>query len=252
MIRVSILSTILSICLPCLAGDNCDILTQHLRNIHNRVHDTNSIECDISYIYTQQPGLLDAETRREGKLYYQKDKKGEVLLIAFDTVSYDGSDPQPEKLVYRFDGIWLVRMDRKLKKIDYYQQAPAQNPLDVFRFISHNFPIVGFADIDFIREQFDLALKKEPEKDSNYFIIQMLTKKDSAYRDDYLSIDLYADKCLALPVRFVAEAANEDLYDIRLEDVKLNKKLKNAVFLIEKPDNFIENRHRLKENGKVK
>jgi len=221
------------------AGRIDDILTR----LQAQTSRLKSYQAEIHYLFIQDPELLDSRTLRKGTLYYKKDESGSKLRISFNTLKQD--DGADEKYIehFIFDGVWLTKIDFQLEKVDFYQQAPEDKPIDVFEFISHRFPLLGFTNTQLLREQFDIILVAlRGPKSSNDIGLSLRPKENSPYKNDYAHISFYLDIATFLPARIAAKSTEGDIYDIQLLDIKVNKKIKNAVFRLETPEHFSQNR----------
>ena len=220
-----------------------DILSQLTKQTSN----LKSYQAKIEYLFIQDPDLLDSKTLRKGRLYYKKDQAGSKLRVDFNTLKQDDADEEKHIEQFIFDGVWLTRIDYQFEKVDFYQQAEEDKPIDVFEFISHRFPMVGFTKTGHLRKQFEIAIiPQKQSKSSNRMGLRLNTKKDSIYRDDYTTIDFWIDNESLLPAKLVATSIEGDIYDIQLLDTKVNKKIKNTVFKVETPEHFSKNREPLK------
>lgn len=227
-------------------------LGQLLDKINAAAKNLKSCQAAMEYLFIQEPELLDSRTLRKGTLYYQKTDKGSVVRINLDTVKQDDGQEQPKKENYLFDGVWLTKIDYTLRQIDQYQQVPADKPADVFEYISHNFPIVGFTGTEILEKEFEISLvpAKEDEKDQKHLLLKV--RPNSVYKDDYKQIDLWIDGKLFLPIRMVSLSVQGDIYDLRLSKPELNKTLSEKTFTIDAPDDFSKSVKTLeqKTNGK--
>jgi len=227
-------------------------LGQLLEKINTAAKNLKSCQAAVDYLFIQEPELLDSRTLRKGMLYYQKNDKGSNLRLNFDTVKQDDGDLQAKKEHYLFDGVWLTKIDYTLRQIDQYQQSPADKPADVFEYISHNFPIVGFTGTATLQKQFVISLipPKNDEKGQEHLLLKV--KPDSVYKDDYAQIDLWIDSKLNLPVRMLSLSTQGDIYDLRLSKPELNKSLPEKTFAIDAPSDFSKSVKILeqKETGK--
>ncbi len=226
-----------------------DEIDNILLRLRGQTGQLKTYQAEIHYLFIQDPEYLDSQTLRKGQLYYKLDKSGSRLRVRFETLKQD--DGQDEKYVedFIFDGVWLTRIDYQLEKVDFYQQAPEGKPIDVFEFISHRFPLIGFTKTEHLRRQFHITLVPQKEPKSNAPIgLRLIPKKDSAYKDDYKSINFWIDKKTFLPAKLGATSTEGDIFDIELLDIKVNKKIKNAVFKLETPKHFSQNRAPLKKN----
>jgi len=227
-----------------------DPLEQLLGKMHEATRNLNSCQTNLSYLLIQDPDLLDSRTLRNGMLYYQKQKERSQLRIRFDDVKQDDFEPEKHRQEYLFDGVWLTRIDFKLKQIDRYQQAPKDKPIDVFELINNNFPLVGFSNIEHLKRDFDIGAPEEADKkDLPEDTVRLLlkTKKGSRHEKEYKKIDIWVSTKNYMPLRIVAYSVQGDIHDIKFTEFNLNKKLKNAVFTIETPADFSKNEEPLKK-----
>ena len=226
-----------------------DDLKQILKHLTEQTDKLKTYQAKINYLFIQDPELIDSKTIRTGRLYYKKDKAGSKIRVNFETLKQDEADVEKYREHYIFDGVWLTKIDYQLEKVDFYQQAPEDKPVDVFTRISQNFPLIGFSNTEDMEKQFDISLVSTSADDdpNEAIVLQLKVKKDSDYKDDYKVIDFWLDKTAFLPVHVVAVSPEDDIYDIVLLDSAINKKLENSVFKIETPAHFDKNRHPLKQ-----
>lgn len=220
-----------------------------LEKLNNATGKLTSLEAKIEYLFIQDPEMLDSRTLQKGDIYYARDDDGSRLRVNFKTRQQDDDKQQAYREEFIFDGVWLTRIDYKLEKIDYYQRAPADEPLDVFEFISHNFPMVGFTNTEKLGKDFDIELIDDnTSKYKDLTQLHLDVKKGSIYEKDYKDIDFWIDKEAFLPIRMTARSTEDDVHDINFLEIKINKKLKNSVFNVETPKHFSENRVSLKKD----
>ena len=219
-----------------------------LKKLHEQSEKLKTYQARISYLVIQLPGVIDSHSLRKGRIYYLKDKKGSNLRIDLLTLKQDEDDPIREKKQFFFDGVWFTEIDHPFKRVESWQQARPNKPKDVFEFISQYFPIVGFSKIQDLPKNFDISMVKPLPGDSKKLIhLRLIVKKDSIYKDSYKAVDFWIDKKTFLPVRTLAKSTEEDIYDIRFADIKVNKKLKKSVFKVETPQHFSKNVNPLKQ-----
>ncbi|MEN8127690.1 MAG: hypothetical protein ABFR90_07775 [Planctomycetota bacterium] len=233
---------------PCKA----DELNVVLSKMKKATEQLRSCQAALSHLFIQDPELLDSRTLKNGVLYYLKDKDRSRLRIRFDDIRQDDFDPVKQREEYLFDGVWMTRIDYKLKQIDQYQKAPEDSPIDVFEFISYNFPLVGFSGIDELEKDFEVSFAAQKAADPNTTIQLLLkTLKDSKYSEEFSKIDFWVNNDTFLPLRIRAYTTQGDIHDIRFLDAKINKNLENSVFTIETPAGFSKNREALKKTESV-
>ncbi|MHC4721376.1 MAG: hypothetical protein ACYS6I_01570, partial [Planctomycetota bacterium] len=129
-----------------------------LSHLNQSATQLKTYQAEIQYLFIQDPEFLDSKTLRKGRIYYKLAESGSKLRVSFDTLKQD--DGADEKYVehFLFDGVWLTRIDYQLEKVDFYQQTPEGRPIDVFEFISHRCPLVGFMKTKHLRQHFHITL----------------------------------------------------------------------------------------------
>ena len=218
-----------------------------LSKMHNATKQLKSCQAKLSYLFIQDPDLMDSRTLRNGVLYYQKEGDRSQLRIRFDDIKQEDFDPEIRRQEYLFDGVWLTRIDFKLKQTDLYQKAPEDNPIDVFELISYNFPLIGFSNIDLLRKDFDICLPENPDESKKSIQLLLTVKKGSKYEKEYEKINFRVAGDTYMPKQIVAYSSQGDIHDIEFDELEINKKLKKAVFTIETPSDFRKNIERLEE-----
>jgi len=221
-----------------------DDILKHLQKQTNRL---TSYEAKIEYLVIQEPELLDSRILRKGRLYYQKERDASRVRVNFETLKQDDGDEEKHIEQFIFDGVWLTKIDYLLEQADSYQRFPEDKPVDVFEYISHNFPMVGFTKTENLRKDFEVKLIDQPSDPNTPIHLHLQVKKDSSYKNDYTAIDFWIDGRSFFPVRIEAISTEGDIYDIKLLDAKVNKNLKITVFKVAIPKHFSENRQPLKQ-----
>jgi outer membrane lipoprotein-sorting protein len=232
----------------CKSGQIAEILSK----MHNATMELKSCQAKLSYLFIQDPDLFESKTLQNGMLYYQKNDDRSQLRIRFDDIKQEDFDPEKRREEFLFDGVWLTRINFKLKQIDRMQKAQKNDPIGVFELISHNFPLVGFSNIEQLSKDFDIRLPEKPNESDNSIALLLSVKKGSKYENEYKKIDFRADAKTYMPQQIVAYSSQGDIYDIKFTELKINKKLKKAVFTIETPSDFRENTERLEEKPAAK
>ena len=211
-----------------------------LERMRKAVRELKSYQAKIKHT-VRQP-LLDSTTVRKGSLYYKKDATGSKLRLDFDTLRQDDGREQPQKEQVFFDGVWLIRIDYQLKRVEYRQLAEPNKPLEPLDLATDYLPIVGFADIEELKSGFDIRLIDNNSDKSNKVIhLQLKPRSNSRYKDDYSRVDLWLDKLLFLPVKIVAVSNQDQIQELEFSSRSINKKLNNSLFRVEIPDGFSKN-----------
>jgi outer membrane lipoprotein-sorting protein len=206
-----------------------------LARLDQKSREIKTYETKIVYQFKQP--LLESESLREGMLYYINDEKGSKLRINFTSLRQDDAVVPNYREEYLFDGVHLTRVDYKLKNVEYRQLTDANKPLNAFELASDYLPIVGFARVDRLKDDFEISHSAARENDE----LLLTAKPQSRYKSDYAHIRFWIDKQLSLPVRMEATSPQEDISVIRLGDAKMNKELPKDIFTIDVPANFDKN-----------
>ncbi len=212
-----------------------------LDDLQSRAASLDSYQCKLDYV-VRQP-ILESQSRRKGILYYARFEDRSYLRIDFNTLQYDEEKEQKYREQYLFDGVWLTYISYEARSVQRQQMAEPNQPVDAFALVSRRVPILGFARIDELRDQFDIELVDPNEgAPSPLWHLRMKVKPDSIYKDDYVSIDFWIDKKQKLPTRVVAVTTEQDIHEIALLDPRINKDLRRSLFDIDIPADFsVEN-----------
>ncbi len=219
-----------------------------LEKMHQKTSSLNTFQADVSYLFIQDPDLLDSQRLQKGKLYYKKQKNKSNIRINFNTLRIDEEDEENHKEQIIFDGVWLTKVDYQNETVSSWQQAEKDKPINAFEFVSKNFPMAGFTKTQDLRKHFDIKLAENSDNDPNNQIhLHLTVKKGSKYKDQYKKMDLWVGKKSFMPTRMLTLSIEGDIYDIRLLKPQVNKNIKNSVFMVETPKHFSQNREPLKK-----
>jgi outer membrane lipoprotein-sorting protein len=206
-----------------------------LTRLDRKSREIKTYEAKIVYLI-QQP-VLESEILREGMLYYANDEKGSMLRINFTSSRQDNELEPNSREEYLFDSVNLMRVNYKLKNVEYRQLTDANRPLNAFDLASQYLPIVGFTKADKLKDDFEISYCATKEYDE----LLLKTKPQSHYKNDYVHIRFWIDKSLSLPARVEATSPQEDISVIRFGEAKVNKGLPTDIFKIEVPSDFDKN-----------
>jgi len=265
-------------------ADSVDTILERLKE---KTAELKSYQCGIEYRFSQP--ILESETLRKGILYYQRTGGRSALRINFQTLKQDDGDEEEYIEQYIFDGVWLTHIDYQIRQVRRYQQAEPNKPAEAFDLVRENFPLIGFNRTEDLRKEFEISLvdsalrqdsvqasspqveqkpsvipaqagiqdfvqlhlKVKPDSTLRQDSVQASSPQaDSIYKDDYTAIDFWIDKKLYLPVKIVATSTEEDIYEIRLLDAKVNEKINANVFEVKIPKGFGEEIIPLKKKDK--
>ncbi len=212
-------------------------LDKALKNLEDKAAALKSYQVNMDYVFKQP--LLESQQRRTGVLYYAKFDKESFLRIDFNTLQQDEEKQQTYQQQYIFDGVWLLEVDYQLKTATRRQLAEPNQPLDSFSLASKHVPVLGFSKVEDLRKQFEISLVTEPQADAAApQHLHLKVKPDSVYKDDYVTIDFWIDRQIGLPMRVEAVTPEEDVYQIKLTDPKVNAPLDRKLFAADIPRSF--------------
>ena len=194
-------------------------------------------ECKLDYVFKQP--LLESQTRRRGTLAYAKFDKRSYLRIDFNTLQYDEEPEQTHKEQFLFDGVWGTYIDYQSHSVQRQQIAEPNAPVDAFALVSRRVPVLGFSKIEDLQKQFEIERAPDStDKSSASYRLHLTARPDSAYHDDYVTIDVQIDKKHELPTKIAAETTEQDVHEIVLADPKINQAIARERFTIQIPSDF--------------
>jgi outer membrane lipoprotein-sorting protein len=222
---------------PRQAVSDPNALDAVLQSLQNKAAELKSYQASMDYLFRQP--LLESHQRRKGVLYYAKFQDKSFLRIDFRTLQQDEEKEQQYVQQYLFDGVWLLEVDHRLKTATRRQLTEPNRPIDAFSLASRHVPVLGFSKVEDLRRQFDIELVAEPPAQTPpRRHLHLKVKPDSAYKDDYVTIDFWIDAQIGLPAQVVAVTTEEDVYEIKLIDPKVNAELNPKRFPIDIPRGF--------------
>ncbi len=203
-----------------------------------RTETLRTYDANISSAFIQP--LLEAQTVRWGKIYYVDDSNESKLRINFLTRQDDDARAQSDRLDYLFDGVWLVRVNYSTGHVEKRQIADEDEPEDVLGLVSENFPLIGFSNIENLKEEFEVELidANRAEKKRGLEHVRLIPREESDFAQEYQQIDFWVDTDAMLPVRIDSLTVEEDIYRLEFEDYKMNKPLEGELFELEYPSDF--------------
>lgn len=233
-----------------------DPLDTVLEQLNKTTGQLDSYQCSIEYKFVQ-PALFDSQDLRKGMLYYSKGKNKTNLRVNFLTRKQDEEAEHKyieqyivldgSTLKYpgeKFEGTWLVCADyyeKEIKLVQLAKPTESDKQLDLFELASRYLPIIGFTKADKLKEQFDVSLVEQKNKESEDFIqVHLDVKPNSTYKHNYTYLDIWIDKKLNLPAKVFAETTEKDFYEIKFLKPKINKKIDKKVFDFKMPKGFSE------------
>lgn len=218
-----------------------------LNDLQNRAARIETYQCNLDYV-VRQP-ILESQSRRKGVLCYARFGDRSYLRIDFNTLQYDDEKEQKYREQYLFDGVWLTYVSYEARSVQRQQLTEPNDPVDAFALVSRRVPILGFAKVEELTEQFDIERVDPNEADpSSLWHLHMNVKPDSIYRDDYVTIDFWIDKKQKLPRKVAAVTTEQDIHEITLVDPRIDKEIRRSLFDMDIPTDFSVETVPLNEN----
>jgi outer membrane lipoprotein-sorting protein len=207
-----------------------------LAHLQEKAAGLKSYEARVDYIFKQP--LLESQQRRQGTLQYARFDNRSYLRLEFTTLQQDQEKEQKYGEQFFFDGVWLWHIDQQTKTVERHQMAEPNQPVDALALASKQVPVLGFTKVEDLRKQFEVTLVPFSKPDTPFYHLHLKVKPDSVYKDDYTTVDLLIDKNVGLPARIDAATTEEDVYEIRLLDPKVNAGIERNVFKVNIPSGF--------------
>jgi outer membrane lipoprotein-sorting protein len=208
-----------------------------LSQLKQKTAELKTYQCSVEYEVNQP--AFETKTLRKGILYYAKLDKLSKLRVNFQTLKQDDEKEQKYAEHFIFDGTWLTRINYQIQRVERRQLTEPNKPEDPFDLAGRSLPVIGFTNIEDLKEQFEIKLvRQEEEEAEKSFHLFLKVKSDSIYKDDYTVIDCWIDKKLGLPQKIKAVTTEEDIYEIRFLKPQINKKIDANVFEFDIPEGF--------------
>lgn len=207
-------------------------LDKLLTDLSKSTDELKSYQAEISSAYIQP--LLETQSVRRGQIIYSVSSKESKFLVRFNTRQDDDEPAQSDKQEIMFNGVWLTRVNYSTTHVEKNQLAREDKPADVLSLVSQNFPMIGFSNIDKLKELFELELIE----DKTYKHVKLTPKENSKFADEYEQVDFWVDTKTMLPVRIDALTLEEDIYRLKFDNAKINKKIAPQAFNIQYPADF--------------
>jgi outer membrane lipoprotein-sorting protein len=209
-----------------------DVVLDHLQKTSQSIK-----TYQAKVVYLNKQTLPETQELMTGMFYFKGDGSSKIR-VCFNTAKFEDQPIEQIREEYIFDGIDLTRVNYKLKTVEIRRLSEPNHPLDAFELASRYWPIIGFAKVDQLKNDFDISLVGQTK---GMVQLRLITKPSSRYADDYVNMDFYIDTEKWLPLRMVATSPDEIIYDFQLEKAVLNEKFADDVFNIEVPANFDKN-----------
>ena len=183
--------------------------------------------------------LVEDRSTKEGKLYYQKEKKKIRFRISFEKTRYDGrSRADREDFVFA-DG-WLTHRQERGKREDRYQYTrPGQQSKDLMRIGKSPLPLLIGQKTEEVLKNFEVSLIKANEKTDPAKIktvhLKLVPLKGTELSMSHTRLEFWLQEAdYLLPVRSQWENDSGDIFTADMSKLRINKGMKKRVFKLSK------------------
>jgi len=212
---------------------------QVLAKLSARAKQLRFYQAKLEYKFIQP--LLESESLRTGRLYYGRYGDQSRLRINFETLRHEDEKEQKYAEHYIFDGRWLVQINYEVKAVRKYELAEPNKPIDAFELARRHLPLVGFTKAQELRKDFEIEVVGDKIQEGSRFVqLRLTVKPNSRYKDDYQRIDFWIDKKIWLPSKVVAVSTEEDIYELKFLEPKVNVAIDKKIFRYKIPADFGE------------
>jgi outer membrane lipoprotein-sorting protein len=205
-------------------ADRTDAVLRELAAKNERIE---SCSCRLEYRFTQP--LFESESLRTGRFFYARSPEQSRIRVDFETLRQDEGPQRAYRESYIYDGAFLVHINYPIRQVRRYRRADPNEP-DRSR-LPEGIPILGLSRISHLKQQFNVVLAgNDAEGESGQVEFLLEPKPDSGYRDEFSSVTVWIDGESGLPVRIRALSIEEDIYEIRLIEPRINAELGRDTF----------------------
>ncbi len=197
--------------------------------------------------------LVDDRSTKEGKLYYQQEKKKIRFRISFEKTRYDGRTRADREDFVFADG-WLTHRQARGKREDRYQYTrPGQQSKDLMRIGKSPLPILIGQKTEEVLKKFEVSLIEVNEKTDPAKIktvhLKLVPRKGTELAMSHTRLEFWLLRERDyLPVRSQWENDSGDIFTADMSKLRKNKKMKKKVFKLPKrPAGYETKEHPLPE-----
>jgi outer membrane lipoprotein-sorting protein len=209
--------------------------SQIMEKVASRGSALESFTSEITYSLTEEPDIFEITTTYTGFFKYLETDERQYAMIDFRTRQEDELPAEDYHQLFVFDGVWLSRIDHRLKQVNRDQLAREDEPEDVFKLISEDFPLMGFSGADKLLQKYDAVLEETDKKD--VYVISLEPKEDSDAK--YSDIRFVIDGKSLLPLEVRAKSLTDNsICNIELTDRKINAGVDEDVFKFDIPKDY--------------
>ncbi len=183
--------------------------------------------------------LVDDRSTKEGKLYYQKEKKNIRFRISFEKTRYDGRS-RADREDFVFSDGWLTHRQERGEREDRYQYTrPGQQNKDLMRIGKSPLPLLIGQKTEQILKNFEVSLIKANKKTDPAKIetvhLKLVPRKGTELSMSHTRLEFWLQEAeYLLPVRSQWENDSGDIFTADMSKLRINKGMKKNVFKLSK------------------
>jgi len=163
--------------------------------------------------------LVDDKAVQSGQLYYRKGKGTDILI--------DFKKPEPKAIAFRKDRGEIY--NPKINQIDEFNLEGKSGTVEQFL-------LLGFGtESDRIKKDYELKFLKEEDLQGDITVVLELTPRSESARGQLTKIQLWVSEESWLPAQQKFFQPGGDYLMARYTNVKVNRPLSNATFIIRAP-----------------
>jgi outer membrane lipoprotein-sorting protein len=193
-------------------------LTEILSHMNKAAENLRTISANLEY--TKVTVLVDDKAVQSGQLLYRKGKGTDILI--------DFKKPEPKTIAFRKNLGEIY--NPKINQIDEYNLEGKSGMIEQFL-------LLGFGtEADKIRKDYDLKFLKEEDLQGDITVVLELTPHSETTRAQLTRIQLWVSEESWLPAQQKFFQPGGDYLMARYTNVKVNRPLSNAAFIIRAPN----------------
>jgi outer membrane lipoprotein-sorting protein len=195
-------------------------LTEILSHMNKAAENLRTISANLEY--TKVTVLVDDKAVQSGQLLYRKGKgKGTDILIDF-------KKPEPKTIAFSKNRGEIY--NPKINQIDEYNLEGKSGLIEQFL-------LLGFGtEAERIKKDYDLKFVKEEDLQGDITVVLELTPHSETTRAQLTKIQLWVSEESWLPAQQKFFQPGGDYLMARYSNVKVNRPLSNAAFIIRAPN----------------
>jgi len=192
-------------------------LTEILSHMNKAAENLRTISANLEY--TKVTVLVDDKAVQSGQLLYRKSNGTDILI--------DFKKPEPRTFAFRKNRGEIY--NPKINQIDEYNLEGKSGMVEQFL-------LLGFGtESDKIKKDYELKFLKEEDLQGDITVVLDLTPRSESTRAQLTRIQLWVSEESWLPVQQKFLQPGGDYLLARYTNVKVNRPLSNAAFIIRAP-----------------